>query len=146
MPVAPVPGNGLPLFQARRTALVVIKLQLNCYDKRRRELSERGAAKSARSYPLWVKSRHSVTSERCPLYPQKQTSLRATGMSALCHRATYASAAIDRDLLGQVLTNFRQQFARAVGLRDISVAAGRMRFAIIAAQSVGSYGDNRNAV
>src|SRR6516165_1869179 len=86
------------------------------------------------------------TPRRCPLYPQKQTSLRATGMSALCHRATYASAAIDRDLLGQVLTNFCQQFARAVGLRDISVAAGRMRFAIIAAQSVGSYGDNRNAV
>ena len=41
MTVAPVPGNGLPLFQARRTALVVIKLQLNCLDKGRRELSER---------------------------------------------------------------------------------------------------------
>ena len=33
MTVAPVPGNGLPVFQARRTAQVVIKLQLNCYDK-----------------------------------------------------------------------------------------------------------------
>ena len=40
MTVAPVPGNGLPLFQARRTALVVIKLQLNCYDKGRREPTE----------------------------------------------------------------------------------------------------------
>jgi hypothetical protein len=37
MTVAPVPGNGLPLFQARRTALVVIKLQLNRHDKGRRE-------------------------------------------------------------------------------------------------------------
>jgi hypothetical protein len=71
MTVAPVPGNGLPLFQARRTALVVIKLQLNCYDKGRRELSERGAAKSARSYPLGVKSGHSLTCDQCPLYPQK---------------------------------------------------------------------------
>src|SRR6516225_6630401 len=96
--------------------------------------------------PLWVKSGHRGQLKQCLLYPQKRTLLRATGMSALCHRATYASAAIDRDLLGQVLTNFRQQFARAVGLRDISVAAGRMRFAIIAAQSVGSYGDDRNAV
>src|SRR6516162_7935976 len=96
--------------------------------------------------PLWVISGHCGTSLRCPLYPQKRTSWSAIAMSALCHRATYASAAIDRDLLGKVLTNFRQQFARAVGLRDISVAAGRMRFTIIAAQSVGSYGDNRNAV
>ena len=40
MTVAPVPGNGLPVFQARRTALVVIKLQLNCYDKGRREPTE----------------------------------------------------------------------------------------------------------
>jgi len=47
MTVAPVPGNGLPLFQARRTALVVIKLQLNCLDKGRRELSERCSKISA---------------------------------------------------------------------------------------------------
>ena len=47
MTVAPVPGNGLPLFQARCTALVVIKLQLNCLDKGRRELSERCSKISA---------------------------------------------------------------------------------------------------
>src|SRR6516165_11289112 len=33
MTVAPVPGNGPSLFQARRTGLCVIKLQLNCHDK-----------------------------------------------------------------------------------------------------------------
>src|SRR6516225_214714 len=82
MTVAPVPGNGLPLFQARRTALVVIKLQLNCYDKGRRELSESGAAKSARSYPLWVISGHCRLSGRCPLYPQKRTLVERIGMSA----------------------------------------------------------------
>ena len=29
-------------------------------------------------------------SERCPLYPEKRTSLIATGMSALCHKETHA--------------------------------------------------------
>src|SRR6516225_8907744 len=47
--------------------------------------------------------------------------------------------------LSQVLPNLRQQFARAVGFRDITVATGRMRFAVVAAQGIGSYGDNRNA-
>ena len=42
MTVAPVPGNGPFLFQARRTGLSVIKLQLNCHDKgTQREPSER---------------------------------------------------------------------------------------------------------
>ena len=54
------------------------------------------------------------------------------------------NAVIDRDLLGQVLTNLCQQFARAVGFRDIGVAAGSMRFAVVAAQGIGSDGDNRN--
>ena len=54
------------------------------------------------------------------------------------------NAAINRDLLGQVLTNLCQQFARAVGFRDIGVAAGSMRFAVVAAQGIGSDSDNRN--
>ena len=54
------------------------------------------------------------------------------------------NAVIDRDLLGQVLTNLCQQFARAVGFRDIGVAAGSVRFAVVAAQGIGSDGDNRN--
>src|SRR6516165_2412058 len=69
-----------------------------------------------------------ILGRSCPLYPQKQTSLRATGMSALCHRATYASAAIDRDLLGQVLTNFCQQFARAVRLRHVVITSRCARY------------------
>src|SRR5215471_20655059 len=32
--------------------------------------------------PLWVKSRHWGSSERCPLYPQKRTFVGATGTSA----------------------------------------------------------------
>ena len=48
------------------------------------------------------------------------------------------------DLL-QVLTDLCQEFARAVGFCDITVATSRMRFAVVAAQSVGSYGDNGNA-
>jgi hypothetical protein len=47
-------------------------------------------------------------------------------------------------LLLQEIANFRQQFARAVGFRDITVATGRMRFAVVAAQGIGSYRDNRN--
>ena len=44
MTVAPVPGNGPSLFQARRTGLSVIKLQLNCHDKGTpRECSERAS-------------------------------------------------------------------------------------------------------
>ena len=59
-------------------------------------------------------------------------------------KADSCSAAIDRGLLGQVLTNLCQQFARAVGFRNITVATGRMRFAVVAAQGIGSDGDNRN--
>src|SRR5262249_57732472 len=40
--------------------------------------------------PLWVKSGHCRISARCPLYPQKRTSLSATGMSALCQKQTSA--------------------------------------------------------
>ena len=48
------------------------------------------------------------------------------------------------NLLRQVLTNHCQQFARAVGLGDVGVATGGMSFAVVAAQGIGSYGDNRN--
>jgi hypothetical protein len=45
----------------------------------------------ARSCPLWVKSRHWGTSEQCPLYPRKQTSVEPVGMSALCQKRTWAT-------------------------------------------------------
>ena len=40
--------------------------------------------------PLWVKSRHSTTSQRCPLYPQKRTWLGAVAMSVKCQKRTLA--------------------------------------------------------
>ena len=39
--------------------------------------------------PLWVTGRHSAQKTRCPLYPQKQTFVAATGMSALCQKRTF---------------------------------------------------------
>src|SRR5262249_13844123 len=39
--------------------------------------------------PLWVKSGHYAVSGRCPLYPQKRTSLITAGMSALCQKQTF---------------------------------------------------------
>src|SRR5262249_58762051 len=46
------------------------------------------AAKNAHPCPLWVKSGHSLTSNQCPLYPQKRTSELTRGMSALCQKRT----------------------------------------------------------
>ena len=81
----------------------------------------------------------------------RQLKIRAprTAVCAVCHNAPegWALSAYDatRSDLLQVLTNLGQQFARAVGFCDVTVATGRMRFAVVAAQSIGSYGDNRNA-
>src|SRR5262245_21875193 len=48
------------------------------------------AENQAARCPLWVKRRHRRAFGRCPLYPQKQTSLAAMVMSALCQKRTYA--------------------------------------------------------
>jgi len=40
--------------------------------------------------PLWVISGHSPAHVACPLHPQKQTSQRAVGVSALCQKQTHA--------------------------------------------------------
>src|SRR6516165_12472092 len=45
---------------------------------------------------LWVKSRDSAMSRRCPLYPQKRTLMGATGMSALCQERTCGGIFISR--------------------------------------------------
>src|SRR5262249_46759426 len=42
--------------------------------------------------PLWVKSRHSRISARCPLYPQKWTSVERVEMSAKCQKKRSAVA------------------------------------------------------
>ena len=41
----------------------------------------------------WVKRRHKRTPATCPPYPRKRTSQRTAGMSALCQRRHYCSAA-----------------------------------------------------
>src|SRR5262249_54434539 len=46
------------------------------------------AANLRRRCLLWVKTRHSPTFGRCPLYPQKRTWVERVGMSALCQRRT----------------------------------------------------------
>ena len=43
------------------------------------------AAKLVGSCPLWVRSGHSPTFGRYPLYPQKRTLIISVEMSALCH-------------------------------------------------------------
>ena|SRR6516165_4486108 len=48
---------------------------------------------------LWVKSRHRGTSNQCPLYPQKRTSIEPVGMSALCQQRTSVSYAINSSAL-----------------------------------------------
>ena len=42
---------------------------------------------------LGITSGHWGVSTRCPLYPQKQTFVAATGMSALCQKQTFCAAA-----------------------------------------------------
>src|SRR6516165_11911506 len=51
------------------------------------------AAEHASSCPLWVKSGHSASLCRCPLYPQKQTLKLSRVMSALCQKRAYGIAA-----------------------------------------------------
>jgi hypothetical protein len=47
--------------------------------------------KIAQSEAPGVKSRHDALNSRCPLYPRKQTFSGAPGMSAKCHKQTYAA-------------------------------------------------------
>ena len=42
--------------------------------------------------PLWVISGHRVMSAPCPLCPRKRTFISAGGMSAKCHKRTFAKA------------------------------------------------------
>ena len=51
------------------------------------------AAILSRPRPLWVRSGHWSTSAQCLLYPQKRTLELSRGMSALCQKQTFCSAA-----------------------------------------------------
>ena len=53
-------------------------------------------------------------------------------------------AVIDYDLLGHVLPNFRQQFARAVRFRYTIIAAGRSRLLSFAAERIRRDCDDRD--
>jgi hypothetical protein len=46
-------------------------------------------ADECRRCPLWVISGHSITSTRCPLYPQKRTLVEPAVMSSLCQKRTW---------------------------------------------------------
>jgi hypothetical protein len=48
----------------------------------------------ARKCPLWVISRHRSTFNQCPLCPQKRTLLTRWGMSALCQKQIFCTAAV----------------------------------------------------
>src|SRR5207247_2282308 len=106
---------------------------------------------------------HSVRRERhvrCPLWvirvrvrpaaaPAMSVMLRkrrsATKMRsvAMGQKQTHATAAkIDR--LGQMLTNFRQQLARAVGLRHIVITTGHLRDLLLSVERIGGDRDDRD--
>src|SRR6516162_8510226 len=57
---------------------------------RTRRIISNSNAKIGCPCPLWVKSRHDALKPRCPLYPQKRTSVRPPLMSALCQKQTHA--------------------------------------------------------
>src|SRR5262252_10771998 len=48
---------------------------------------------------IWVTSRHHTVNRLCPLYPRKRTLNDTTGMSALCHKPTFAAQQIPRAAL-----------------------------------------------
>jgi hypothetical protein len=62
--------------------------------KRPRAVGARAAYRSrcARQCPLRVRSGHFARSDRCPLCPQKRTSVECSGMSAKCQKQTLVTS------------------------------------------------------
>ena len=60
-----------------------------------------------------------VTSGSCPLYPRKRTSLRETGMSALCHRRKLHSLAKDRSCIAKRCRERRGPYLPAFSTAEI---------------------------
>src|SRR5215469_5237163 len=77
-------GRGL-----RRLRLTVITAGIGALRNGVRR-SHCGAAIFSDECPLWVKSGHWGTSDRCPLYPQKLTLELGREMSAMCQTRKYA--------------------------------------------------------
>ena len=85
----------------------------------------------------------------CPIdvrfTPRKRTLLSVTGMSALCHYRTHAPQQSMCGLSGQVLTDFRQEFTRAEGLRHIVITARRLRDLRLSVERIRDDRDDRGA-
>src|SRR5271166_193159 len=94
--------------------------------------------------PLWVNNCRATSREARPLYPRKRTPTVAAGMSAMGHKRTHAVQQSMCGLFGQVLTDFRQEFTRAEGLRHIVITARRPRLLFLAAEGVRGDGDDRD--
>src|SRR6516165_10011224 len=77
-----------------------------------------GTAKRGCSCLLWVKSGHSAVSERCPLYPQKQTLRSANAMSALCQKRTLERRLFD-NLVGTAKQRWRYGEAECFGSLEV---------------------------
>jgi hypothetical protein len=75
------------------------------------------------------------------LHPR--TLLSATGTSAKCQKRIRAVQQIT-PVLGQMLTDFRQEFAGAVGLRHIVITAGCPRDLFLSVERIGSHRDDRD--
>jgi len=65
-------------------------------------------------------------------------------MSVKCQTQTLRGAAINRDLLGHVLSNFRQQMARAVRFRHIVITSRRPRRLFFPIQRMGGDSNDWN--
>src|SRR5215468_10589699 len=78
------------------------------------------AAILSRSCPLWVKSGHSLTSNQCPLYPQKRTLIEPVGTSALCQKRTLElSREINISRQDRSTLSRRQRVKQGLGLLKI---------------------------
>src|SRR6516225_416214 len=101
-------------------------------------------ANSGCQCPLWVKSRHWSTFNRCLLYPRKRTWFSTVVMSAKCHKRTLAwcgTCALLRCVIAHLVQRSRKRRRRwgwhgAVALVDclVQIISGVIRqphFALI---------------
>jgi hypothetical protein len=71
-------------------------------------------------------------------------SIYTRGRMSVQRRGDICSAVIDRDLFGHVLSNFRQQLARAKRFRHIVIAAGHSRLLSFTAERIRRDCDDRD--
>src|SRR6266700_7330137 len=78
------------------------------------------------------------------LFPREPTLLSRSCTSVSGHFRTKCIAAIDRDLLGQVVPNFRQQLARAKRFWHVVIAARRPCLLFFATERIGGDRNDRD--